>query len=387
MTRGRQSRRGHMDPAQNFEHVDDVDFDRSFASHFRVLTQQGKPRSLEEREAGVDLESRYPHQEDPRYQRDVQRQMAHSGDGELPERRRSRHRAAATAIEPDIAPIVDEPESDPLNEPRRAHSMDQLDRILGKNVMTEAEPSPRAYIPPSKKVDHCTPHVIDRLLLRFDPSGVDLDPCASTSGLQIVEAGIKLYGVGHGVNLPEIDGLEISWIELLDGRGFVFVNCPYGRGELDDWIPKIVSEVLSSDLTVIALLPERCDRKVYQKYVTGVGSSNAVCYIRGRLKFVGSKDSAPFPSILVIWTNSESAVDKFEQVCADDIDEKIGRPLGNVIRTPRSTLDDRLDSREAQVAFLVERLGLDRDRIEDQIEELGFDLTRDRILSGFYDAE
>ena len=46
------------------------------------------------------------------------------------------------------------------------------------------------------------------------------------------------------------------------------------------------------------LLPARTDTKAFHEYIYGKAE---IRFIRGRLKFGGSKNSAPFPSMVVVY--------------------------------------------------------------------------------------
>jgi hypothetical protein len=48
----------------------------------------------------------------------------------------------------------------------------------------------------------------------------------------------------------------------------------------------------------VALLPSRTDTRWFHTWVYGKAE---IRFIKGRLKFGGAKDSAPFPSLLAIW--------------------------------------------------------------------------------------
>ena len=85
------------------------------------------------------------------------------------------------------------------------------------------------------------------------------------------------------------NGLDQSW----DGER-VFMNPPYGRG-IGAWVEKAAK----SEALVVCLLPARTDTKWWQEYVIGGGAT--VHFIKGRLKFGDSKNSAPFPSAIVIF--------------------------------------------------------------------------------------
>lgn len=124
--------------------------------------------------------------------------------------------------------------------------------------------------------------LFDWLNTRFD---FTLDPCC------LPETALcpKFY-------TPEEDGLLQSW----HGER-VFMNPPYGR-EIGRWVEKAYRESCKGAL-VVALVPARTDTAWWQNFVMGKAS---VCYLAGRLKFGNSKQSAPFPSaLLVFWGGGE----------------------------------------------------------------------------------
>jgi len=87
------------------------------------------------------------------------------------------------------------------------------------------------------------------------------------------------------------DGLLQNW----DGET-VWCNPPYGR-RIADWIYKAAT----SDATTVLLVPARTDVKWFHEIVIPHAE---VRFIKGRLKFGGSKDPAPFPTMLVIFRNA-----------------------------------------------------------------------------------
>lgn len=89
----------------------------------------------------------------------------------------------------------------------------------------------------------------------------------------------------------ESDGLNKSW----QGHT-VFMNPPYGR-EIGKWVEKAYREY-QKGVTVVALLPARTDTRWFHNYIYGKAE---IRFIKGRLKFSGSKNSAPFPSMIVIY--------------------------------------------------------------------------------------
>lgn len=93
---------------------------------------------------------------------------------------------------------------------------------------------------------------------------------------------------------PEIDGLSQKW------GGTCWMNPPYGREQVK-WIEKANIETNENFATTVCLIPARPDTKVWQNII--FKHARAVCFIKGRLKFGRSKDSAPFPSALVMFGN------------------------------------------------------------------------------------
>lgn len=75
----------------------------------------------------------------------------------------------------------------------------------------------------------------------------------------------------------------------------VFCNPPYGR-EIGKWIRKCSEEAQKPGTIVVALLPARTDTRWFHEYIK---DKTEVEFIKGRLKFGASKNSAPFPSMIV----------------------------------------------------------------------------------------
>ena len=85
------------------------------------------------------------------------------------------------------------------------------------------------------------------------------------------------------------NGLIQNW-----DNEIVFMNPPYGR-EISKWVKK-ASEARGG--LVVCLLPARTDTKYFHDYIYGKAE---IRFIKGRLKFGDSKNSAPFPSMVVIF--------------------------------------------------------------------------------------
>lgn len=88
------------------------------------------------------------------------------------------------------------------------------------------------------------------------------------------------------------DGLSIDWAEHTH-LGAFWMNPPYGR-EIGKWVKKAAE----SNCLIVGLLPARTDTKWFHDYIYGKAE---IRFIKGRLKFGDAKNSAPFPSMLVIW--------------------------------------------------------------------------------------
>lgn len=117
--------------------------------------------------------------------------------------------------------------------------------------------------------------LFDQLYTEF---GFSLDVCATADNAKCERYYTKAE-----------DGLAQDW------SGVCWMNPPYGR-EISRWIEKAYESSLGG-ATVVCLLPSRTDTKWWHEYVM----RGEVRFLRGRLKFGGSKNSAPFPSAVVIF--------------------------------------------------------------------------------------
>ena len=89
---------------------------------------------------------------------------------------------------------------------------------------------------------------------------------------------------------PEEDGLIQRW------EGVCWTNPPYGR-EIKKWMRKAETESRNHGATVVCLVPARTDTAWWHD----IALKGDIEFIRGRLKFGNSKNSAPFPSAIVIF--------------------------------------------------------------------------------------
>ena len=122
-----------------------------------------------------------------------------------------------------------------------------------------------------------TPHDLFAFLdKRF---GFEVDVCATAENAKCA----RWYD-------KKTDGLSREW------AGRCWMNPPYGR-EIGAWVRKARLEAERGAL-VVGLLPARTDTKWWHENVTRHAD---VCFIAGRLRFGAAKNSAPFPSAVVVW--------------------------------------------------------------------------------------
>jgi phage N-6-adenine-methyltransferase len=89
---------------------------------------------------------------------------------------------------------------------------------------------------------------------------------------------------------PVEDGLSQEW------SGRCWMNPPYGR-EIGKWVQKAYESAKAGAL-VVCLLLARTDTSWWHDYCM----KGKITFLRGRLKFGDAKDSAPFPSAIVIFS-------------------------------------------------------------------------------------
>lgn len=115
-----------------------------------------------------------------------------------------------------------------------------------------------------------------------DKFGFTLDVCATDDNAKCS----NYYTV-------EDDGLSQIW------EGVVWMNPPYGR-EIGKWMRKAY-ESSKNGATVVCLVPSRTDTAWWHD----TAAKGEVEFLRGRLKFGNAKNSAPFPSAVVVFKPKE----------------------------------------------------------------------------------
>lgn len=135
----------------------------------------------------------------------------------------------------------------------------------------------------SKSDEWSTPkEVFDLLDQEFN---FNLDPCANTDNHKCDKYFTK-----------EDDGLSMSW-----GGGYtVFCNPPYSQ--IARWVEKAFDEGHKDNTVVVLLIPARTDTRYFHNFIYG---RSEIRFIKGRLKFGEAVNSAPFPSMVVIFRGAE----------------------------------------------------------------------------------
>jgi len=108
-----------------------------------------------------------------------------------------------------------------------------------------------------------------------------LDPCSTSESAKCE----KYYTL-------EDDGLSKSW-----KNETVFVNPPYGKIKV--WVKKAHDESINNGAVVVMLIPARTDTRYWHDYI--MEEADSIYFVRGRLKFGNSPNSAPFPSAVVVF--------------------------------------------------------------------------------------
>jgi len=129
----------------------------------------------------------------------------------------------------------------------------------------------------SEKNDWETPDsLFDELHYEFE---FDLDVCAT-------EENAKLSNYLN----PEQDALSMDW------AGTCWLNPPYGR-EIHKWMRYAMQQAMMGNCEVVCLIPSRTDTK----WFWDTARHGEVRFLKGRLKFKGADNSAPFPSAIVVF--------------------------------------------------------------------------------------
>jgi len=137
----------------------------------------------------------------------------------------------------------------------------------------------------SKTDDWETPQALfDELNKEFSFS---IDVCASNQNAKVDRFWSR-----------EMNSLQIPWVKWANINNLppvFWMNPPYGR-VIGKWMKKAYEESRRG-ASVVCLVPARTDTSWWHDYCM----KGEIRFIRGRLKFGGSKNGAPFPSAIVVF--------------------------------------------------------------------------------------
>lgn len=134
----------------------------------------------------------------------------------------------------------------------------------------------------SKSDEWSTPkELFDELNKEFE---FTLDPC-STDDNHLCD---KYYTIQE-------NGLIQGWESER-----VFCNPPYS--EIAKWCEKAFYESKHPNTLIVMLIPSRTDTRYFHDYIS---HRTEIRFVKGRLKFGNSKNSAPFPSMIVIFRGAK----------------------------------------------------------------------------------
>ncbi len=109
--------------------------------------------------------------------------------------------------------------------------------------------------------------------------GFTLDPCATAANAKCSRYFDRAQ-----------DGLSQNW-----GHETVFMNPPYGKA-IGLWMAKAYHSA-QAGAVVVCLVPARTDARWWHRYAMR-GEIRLLC---GRVRFVGGKHAAPFPSAIIVF--------------------------------------------------------------------------------------
>lgn len=151
----------------------------------------------------------------------------------------------------------------------------------------------------SKTGEHPTPQwLFDELDTIFH---FNLDVCATPENTKcpkffdVVIDGLKQDwgGFTSFMNPPfSVDQLNMKGEPIMNARGK-----PKRKRIVDRWVAKAFHEGKKPNTIVVCLLPSRTDTVMFRHHII----YGYLIFLNGRLKFVGSKQPAPFPSLLTVF--------------------------------------------------------------------------------------
>ena len=137
----------------------------------------------------------------------------------------------------------------------------------------------------SERQDWQTPDEVLDVVRRVGPIG--LDPCTVREN----PTGARLWAP-----LGVLDGLSFPWHAVIAPGEIVYINPPYGR-ECGAWVEKACAEG-AAGAPLVLLVANRLGSAWGQRLL---GSGARLCFWRGRIRFRGAPNAAPFGSLFAGW--------------------------------------------------------------------------------------
>jgi len=122
-----------------------------------------------------------------------------------------------------------------------------------------------------------------------DEFSFGLDAAALSSSTLVPD---NWYGPDH-LEPNRRDAFSRYWTRDANGKP-IWLNPPYGR-TIGEWMKKANDEALRGGV-IVCLVPARTDTNWWHLYCI----QHEVRFIKGRLRFGNQKNSAPFPSAVVV---------------------------------------------------------------------------------------
>lgn len=92
---------------------------------------------------------------------------------------------------------------------------------------------------------------------------------------------------------------KTNGIDFTKWKGNVYINPEYNN--ILPWVNEAIKYCLNPNNSVVLLIPSRTGNKLWQEKIFVFAT--LICFIKGRLRFSGHDNSAPFDSALVIFGN------------------------------------------------------------------------------------
>ena len=109
----------------------------------------------------------------------------------------------------------------------------------------------------------------------------------------------------EAVRLNKETGAKISFVNLSGGIGIPYKpeDEPADIAYIGKGVEKAYNETRKPNTKVVVLIPARTDTSYWHKWI--FPHATHIDFVRGRIKFGNSKNSAPFPSAVVEFQNTD----------------------------------------------------------------------------------